>query len=302
MPGTKAITGLAASDEFDGNPLTTITYKGQSSWIASEIGRALGYTDRSLVSRITGEWSKEMVEGKEYCILRDKELVEFKELFEAVTPDVTASPFSVTAYPPFSSYTSHLMLLFQPGIWVVCLKTDKPAGVRLRRFLVDEVLPQISHDGAYLPDRKVVDGKLVAAPTSQSRGIEKADLQSIVEVVTKTMVTVLDSWWKSHAPMVTESTGVIGLGGGSYIRSELQEYARLFACGNKKKQKSIRSAVDLDLRTVLSHFGTARGWDDLPATKWPDVRARLESMRREAMRLCPDRQLFLFGGNTSVIQ
>ncbi|MCP4599158.1 MAG: hypothetical protein GY847_01245 [Proteobacteria bacterium] len=40
------------------------------------------------------------------------------------------------------------------------LKTNKPIGVKLRRFLVDEVMPQLVRDGAYLPERKVVDGKI----------------------------------------------------------------------------------------------------------------------------------------------
>ena len=43
-------------------------------------------------------------------------------------------------------------MLFESGLHLVLAKTDQPIGRRLRRFLVDEVLPQIARTGAFQPD------------------------------------------------------------------------------------------------------------------------------------------------------
>ncbi len=149
---------MKLTNEFEGNPVTTITYKGKNCWIAAEIGRAIGYANKGgrLVTKITGSWKDELAEGRDYAILRGDELVEFKQLLE---------PTAKLA----GSRASHLMLLFEPGLHFVCLKTKKPIGVKLRRFLVDEVMPQLVRDGQYLPNREVVDGKLIEKGLMEER-------------------------------------------------------------------------------------------------------------------------------------
>ncbi len=43
------------------------------------------------------------------------------------------------------------MILHETGLDLVCLKTDKPAGARLRRFLVKDVLPKLRRGEPVLP-------------------------------------------------------------------------------------------------------------------------------------------------------
>ncbi len=149
---------MKLTNEFEGAPLTTITYKGKNCWLAAEIGRAIGYGENGsrLVTNITRNWKDELVEGQDYLILRGDELVEFKQFLE--------HPASLAG-----SFTRHLMLLFEPGLHFVCLKTNKPIGVKLRRFLVDEVMPQLVRDGQYLTNREVIDGKLVEKELEKER-------------------------------------------------------------------------------------------------------------------------------------
>ena len=139
--------------DFNGNPVTTIEYKGKYCWIAAEIGRAMGYSQNGgrLVTRIKESWSEELIPNRDYIIITGSELAEFKLLFKD--------------HPIFGgSFTARLMLLFESGLHFVCLKTSKPVGIKLRRFLVDIVMPQLVRNGAYLPDRTVEDGKLAQRP------------------------------------------------------------------------------------------------------------------------------------------
>lgn len=136
--------------EFEGNPLTTIFYKNRPCWIAREVGNAMGYARNGerLITNIAKEWNDEFIEGHDFVIISGSELADFKALFELHTDSV-------------GSRAKHLLLLFEPGLHLALAKTNKPVGRRLRRFIADEVLPQISRDGAYLPERSVEDGKLV---------------------------------------------------------------------------------------------------------------------------------------------
>lgn len=136
--------------EFEGKPLTTLTYKDKYCWLAMEVGDALGYSKsgKSLPSKIGHEWKNEFIKDHDYVVVKGPELVDIKRLLE-VNPD---NGFT---------YSQHVMLLFEPGVYMVCQKTRKPTGMRLRRFLASEVLNQIARDGKYLPEREVVNGQLV---------------------------------------------------------------------------------------------------------------------------------------------
>lgn len=54
------------------------------------------------------------------------------------------------------------MVVYESGVHLVATKTHRPAGVRLRRFLADKVLPQLARDGQYSPERTVRAGRIVA--------------------------------------------------------------------------------------------------------------------------------------------
>jgi prophage antirepressor-like protein len=143
---------MCITSNFEGRPLSTLTYKGRPAWIAREVGALLGYSHggKRLANKITGDWSDEFIEGHDFEVLDHNELSIFKELLELGTDSVP-------------SRAPSMVILFESGLHLVLAKTSKPIGQRLRRFIVDEVLPQIVRDGAYLPERRVEDGQLVSA-------------------------------------------------------------------------------------------------------------------------------------------
>ena len=61
--------------------------------------------------------------------------------------------------------TGRVLVLFESGLYLALAKTEKEAGIRFRRFIVDEVMPQIARTGAY--ERK-------AAPPATERQCEFA--------------------------------------------------------------------------------------------------------------------------------
>ncbi len=125
------------NSEFEGQTLTTLIYEGRPCWIAREIGRVLGYSrgGRRLPAKIAGWWSDNFIEGYHYTVLRGEELEDFKA--SMLVGDTGTKP---------SKNLRVLMLLFEPGLRLVCDWTSKPGGIRLRRFLLDEVLPALNRD------------------------------------------------------------------------------------------------------------------------------------------------------------
>ena len=136
--------------EFEGEPLPVYAVGGVPHWVAKQVGAALGYgkDGGELVGMISGEWRGEFTDA-DRCVLGGRKLRDFKGLIE------------LDGDSPFSQHTRHLMLLTESGVTLASVLSRKPAGVRMRRWLVTEVLPQIVRDGHFAHDRKVVDGQLV---------------------------------------------------------------------------------------------------------------------------------------------
>jgi prophage antirepressor-like protein len=145
------------TNEFEGENITTLTYNGRPAWIAKDIGRILGYAQngRRLVGNISEKWSEEFILNHDYVTITGEELKSFKEVVEVDTESVSA-------------FSSHLLLLFEPGLHLCLAKTNKPIGRRLRRFLADEVMPQLARDGRYSPDREVVDDEVVEKEVAEA--------------------------------------------------------------------------------------------------------------------------------------
>ena len=139
------------NSDFEGKPLTTLRWKGRPAWVCRQLGAALGYANagKRLVSKIGGDWSPEFIEGLDYFLVEGDELGVFKELAKD-------SPVALS-----SRVNRKLLVLFESGVHLVLAKTTKPIGRRLRRFLVDQVLPQLARDGRYDPDRVSSAGQTV---------------------------------------------------------------------------------------------------------------------------------------------
>ncbi len=115
---------------FQGRNLTVLSVDGRPAWVARELGAAIGYANggKRLVSLIGDEWSDEFLAGHDYTFVDGADLAALKGIVD---------PTVIPARAP------SLMLLFEPGVHLVLTKTAKPIGRELRRFLVDEVLPQL---------------------------------------------------------------------------------------------------------------------------------------------------------------
>lgn len=127
-----------------GQELTAITYKGQPCWIAQEIGQALEYSANGskLVNKITQDWSGEMFEGVDYYKIEGEELATIKAMLGDDPPDSGGSS-------SLAPKVARLLLLTEQGVFLACIKTNKPAGITLRRWLASEVLPALRATGTY---------------------------------------------------------------------------------------------------------------------------------------------------------
>ena len=152
-------TFVTLTREFEGQPLTTLTWKGRPAWVARQIGAVLGYAGKGkrLTNKILGEWNAEFLDGLDYAFLEGDELAAFRAMTLG-----TATPLS-------PQVRSRLLVLFESGLHLVLLKSRRPVGAKLRRFLADEVLPQLARRGAYTPahdpDERLDAGPMDAAWT-----------------------------------------------------------------------------------------------------------------------------------------
>ena len=134
--------------QFEGTQLKVIDIRGRPAWIATEVGRALGYENDGarLGGLITNEWSADFKVGTDFEILQDQELRDLKDLLRLTTKSVVSSE------PPIGARARACMVLYESGVDGVALRTTQPVGVRLRRWLRDEVLPKLRR-GEGIPAR-----------------------------------------------------------------------------------------------------------------------------------------------------
>lgn len=138
-------TITALTHVFEGEPLQTIEWDGRPCWAAKPTGVRIGYEDggKRFVRAILHDWAEEFEEGRDYAFLTGDDLMAYKAISHQgrEAPQVDRS--------------AHVLVLFESGMHMALLKTHKPLGARLRRFLADEVLPQIARTGAYVPDEAI---------------------------------------------------------------------------------------------------------------------------------------------------
>lgn len=154
---------IQLKETFEGMPLTTMAIHDRPAWNAREVGEAIGYAQRGkrFASQITGDWANEFIEGHDYQVINGKELQAFKALY-----------FKGTGSVPLASNRG-MLVLFESGLHLALVKTRKAQGVRLRRFLVDKVLPQLVRTGSYRDEA----GPQLPALREQ-RLQQKADLEA----------------------------------------------------------------------------------------------------------------------------
>jgi len=132
QPQTSALTTA-----FGGGSLTSYLFRGRPAWIAADVGAALGY-DPGGFRACLGTWAEELLDGQDIETIRGEDLREFKGLLDASVGSTLGR-------------ASHLTILYESGMHVACLKTEKPLGRVLRRHLADEVLPKLIRREPILP-------------------------------------------------------------------------------------------------------------------------------------------------------
>lgn len=108
--------------DFEGRTFHTVDFGGSPAWFAREIGAVAGYAARGqrLVKKMRGAWRDELIQGVDYLYM-------------------AGAPEGLHTHVPLGD---HPMVLLRPGLDVVLAKTCKPIGKRLRRYVVEKVLPR----------------------------------------------------------------------------------------------------------------------------------------------------------------
>lgn len=163
---------------FEGAPLQVLQVDGRSAWIAREIGKVLGYAKegKGLIDTINQRWEDEFIYGIDCEIFRG----------------VYQTPLNENSNLKLANPRGHLVL-FESGLHLALLKTSKPLGRQLRRWLVSDVLPQIAKTGAYSPNSAQAGDDL--SPSYENIDITRKNIEASQE-----LRKVCESLRKSGAP------------------------------------------------------------------------------------------------------
>jgi len=145
---------------FEGQFITAYLWEEKPVWIAKELGRVMGYSGEGerLTDSIRGEWKEELIVGQDFELLEGERLALFKN--------------NHPRNPGVVDRTSSLLILKESGFHLVCIKSGKPVGVRLRRWLADEVMPSLLRTGSYQTSTDPLQSPALRA--AAERGLQKA--------------------------------------------------------------------------------------------------------------------------------
>lgn len=125
---------VLAQLRFESHQLTAFNVGGGVLISARQIAIAFDYARPDALSdKVATDWSDELTEGIDYVVLRGDQLAAVK----AAAPDLV------------DPRAPSLMLLTESGVHLVALLSRQPAAKRLRRWLAEEVLPQLRRTGSY---------------------------------------------------------------------------------------------------------------------------------------------------------
>lgn len=281
MSETSNTTGEASlvlhyTADLEGRGLTFHVFRGRVCVIAAEMGESLGYAEegKKLVDSIRDKWGSEFEEGVSYAVLTGDDLREFK----AILGDTRG---------PRVSSAARLMVLYEPGFDRVCLKTEKPIGVELRRKLADEILPKLRRGEAI--------------PATAAPALVRADMPDAIAAFTAVIAPVLAAVVATNENVtkllvaVQQSSaynGVINPDQAAHLRSEIVKLADAWlerGWANKPNRKSAGMAI---LHEIFSFVGWGHVGEKIvymPAHLYGRALARIDSLWREVRRHDPPR-------------
>lgn len=137
-------------ETFEDHALTRITFHGRPCYPARDIGTALGYAQngKRFADKVTGAWASEMVEGRDYEVLTGDALEALKLAAEHGTSEVP-------------SFAARLLVLYERGLHIALLKTNKRAGLRLRAWLADGAMPALARGKGVDANGEALEGTYV---------------------------------------------------------------------------------------------------------------------------------------------
>lgn len=124
--------------DFDGIKVHTFIWNGKPCWIANEIVSLFNYADTSKTIQQCIE-AEEFEGGIEYEVLVKDDLRAFKIMVN-----------SLTTVKVVSQNTANLAIFYEDGLYGFLQYTDKPEGIKFRKWIRRVVLPEINHKGGYI--------------------------------------------------------------------------------------------------------------------------------------------------------
>jgi len=172
------------------------------------------------------------------------------------------------AHEPWaSSKARSLTILYESGLHLVCLKTEKPLGKKLRRFLADEVMPRLMR-------REAIGVALPAPMPTEAPAWFREQMAKVME-----RLTALEGASNDH-------DGQIGPERAGVIRRQLVVFGQLMGHGDPRAAKSWRTMGDNELRDRLGHHRSkGRPWARLPVGRYGEALSKLEEMLTRARKV-----------------
>lgn len=136
--------------EFDGKQICNFIWRDKPCWIALDIAEVLRYKNKS---RTIGDIIKRenFKEEKEYSILNNEDLKEFKNIFSDYLGEFKYSP--------------KIIIFYEEGLYGFLAASRMDKGVEFRTWIRREVMPQIREKGSYTLEK--VDKEKIIVDNNQ---------------------------------------------------------------------------------------------------------------------------------------
>lgn len=253
--------------DFEGRPVTAVMFRGRWLWRGAEVGEAVGYEQgRTLVDNVRGAWASDFREGHDFELLRGDDLKAFKATLQRSLESAAVDR------------TPAVLVLTASGVDLALVLAQTDKGRRLRRLLVDHVLPQLRATGtATLPGAPppALDAEALKALVAQTVAEQ---LRAFVPPAPPPASPVLDRRDRAAALGPILRMARVAAGPGAAAREVSRERGRI--------EHRVRLALRWDARWCL--FPAAREGELVLA-----LREEERLVDRIAERAARDRQLAL---------
>lgn len=164
--------------EFEGHAIHTFVWNEKPCWIASEIVSLFGYSDTSKTIQQCID-VEEFDAGTEYDVLIGKALRQFKSMVQ-----------ELTTVKVVSRNTPHLIIFYEDGLYGFLQYTEKPVGVRFRKWVRREVIPSLRQTGEYTisaPEQKQLNPPKASPRKSKTPPLGLSTVNNAARIILKAM-------------------------------------------------------------------------------------------------------------------